>query len=196
MRAPAPARPQLRANWTVGNGFNETEYNFRLESFVNATCGCWDVPLSSGTSTTWGSDDEASPGQIPYILLPWNQSAGPITTRSDLMGRVCLAEGKRVGTPSLYERKLVDLGSDGVYYLKGTAGSSVTVVSTSYRIWDTALTDTADKIAYCRCVARAGRGGVQPHGGAHAHSRRPHTRAPVPASVLDVWPSQQRHFGH
>jgi len=88
------------------------EYYF--DSFLNATCGCWDVEVEVGnTTTTFGSAREEE--DVPILLQPFALGFNSISDKEDLQSRgICPAAP---GDMVLYEAVDApwELQDDGTY---------------------------------------------------------------------------------
>ncbi len=83
-------------------------YDYWLHSFVNATCGCWDVPVldpaDPDNPTTYGQTIGNATG-LPLLLEPFALGFNPINSKAELNNQICTQEasGINVDDVSLFE---------------------------------------------------------------------------------------------
>eukprot|EP00983_Pelagomonas_calceolata_P059249 1145836-Pelagomonas_calceolata.AAC.16 len=87
-----------------GGGLLADKADFYLQSFVNATCGCWDVRVAEDSDKTFGDADSVNnTAALPLLLEPFALGYNPIATKEELNNRICTPAGVDADTVRLYE---------------------------------------------------------------------------------------------
>ncbi|KAF5834587.1 hypothetical protein DUNSADRAFT_8712 [Dunaliella salina] len=87
-----------------GGGLLTDKADFYLQSFVNATCGCWDVKVEEDSDRTFGEAASTNNTRdLPLLLEPFALGFNPPGSKEELNNRICTANGVDVDTVQLYE---------------------------------------------------------------------------------------------